>query len=500
MNYKIFMLYTEIKAKKNGLLVALLKRAALFAEKGYLVHICTLSYNPHIHLIYKSLFEDGFFDKKIENNIKFINLYEILQKRVFCLDSFKIFKNAIYTVKEAKVNEAGNIKFYKDKKIVKYYIRDQKGFLSYINVFNAGKLNQRIKYNEQEKLSSIQILDENKCVISEFIYDINGKIVANKIFIDKKLSHIHYFDDNGILLATFEKEVDFLFHILSDYHHEDCIFIIDRAIVFSEYLLKNKKENHRIFGIIHAAHYNDPNDKNSKLNGHYKHYVEYFNKLDQLVFLTHQQKNDFVEKYGDYQNTRVIPHFIQDKEDKKLAREAYHCVCVARFDQVKRLPLLVKMFKQIVLNVPLAKLSLYGFGADEINIKNTIQECGLEDHVFIQGFTTDVNSVFQQADLMLFAGSSEGFCMAILEALSNGCPVTSFDINYGPSDMIIHGVNGILIENNHEEAYIQQVSNLLLDREKLHQLQQNARSSVEKFNRDHIFKLWNDLLSVSIKK
>ena len=494
MNDQIFMLYTEIKAKKNGLLVALLKRAAFFAKKGYLVHICTLSYDPHIHLVYKSLFDDGFLDAQYKNNIKFINLYTILQKREFCLDSFSIAQNALSLVRDGSINEAGNIKVYKDKKVSKYYIRDKKGFLSYINIFNDGKMNQRVKYNEQEEISSIQILDENKYVTSEFIYDVNGRIVANKIFFDKKLSHIHYFDENGILLETFKNEVDFLFHILLAYYNDNCIFIIDRAIVFSEYLLKNKKENHKIVGVIHAAHYNNPNDKNSKPNGHYRYYIENLEKLDKLIFLTNQQKNDFVEKYGDYQNTQVIPHFFDSKENKNLLREDYHCICVARFDQVKRLPLLVKMFKKIVLNLPLAKLSLYGFGADEANIRNTIQECSLEDHVFIKGFTSDVSTVFQQADLMLFSGSSEGFCMAILEALSNGCPVASFDINYGPSDMIINNVNGLLIKNNNEKEYIQQVSALLSNRKHLQELQNNARKSVEKFESENIFKLWDELL------
>ena len=39
---------------------------------------------------------------------------------------------------------------------------------------------------------------------------------------------------------------------------------------------------------------------------------------------------------------------------------------------------------------------------------------------------------------------TEGFGLSILEALAAGCPVISYDVNYGPREMISPGINGEL--------------------------------------------------------
>src|SRR5699024_1759779 len=43
---------------------------------------------------------------------------------------------------------------------------------------------------------------------------------------------------------------------------------------------------------------------------------------------------------------------------------------------------------------------------------------------------------------------TEGFGLVVMESLNAGCPVVSYDLNYGPSDLIQNGKNGILVEQN----------------------------------------------------
>ncbi len=46
----------------------------------------------------------------------------------------------------------------------------------------------------------------------------------------------------------------------------------------------------------------------------------------------------------------------------------------------------------------------------------------------------------------------EGFSLALLESLAHGVPVISYDIKYGPNELITPDFNGYLITKNDEDA------------------------------------------------
>ena len=48
---------------------------------------------------------------------------------------------------------------------------------------------------------------------------------------------------------------------------------------------------------------------------------------------------------------------------------------------------------------------------------------------------------------ILLTSLYEGFALVIQESIANGTPVISYDIKYGPRDMIQDGVNGYLVED-----------------------------------------------------
>ncbi|MDC4765281.1 glycosyltransferase, partial [Acinetobacter baumannii] len=117
--------------------------------------------------------------------------------------------------------------------------------------------------------------------------------------------------------------------------------------------------------------------------------------------------------------------------------------------------------------IPEATLDIYGFGPEKENLIKTIENKNLVGVVRLRDFVSDINSVLKNADLMLFTSASEGFCMAILDSLKNGCPVISFDIDYGPSEMIVNDYNGYLVEDNDTEKFINTTIELLNNREKI---------------------------------
>ncbi|MGV8988749.1 MAG: glycosyltransferase [Cypionkella sp.] len=82
--------------------------------------------------------------------------------------------------------------------------------------------------------------------------------------------------------------------------------------------------------------------------------------------------------------------------------------------------------------------------------------------VRLMGYTTTPLAVFQGALASVYPTTKEGFGPSILEALSNGCPVISYDVNYGPREMIEPGLKGELVLPSDIAAIAEAMGQVLL--------------------------------------
>jgi L-malate glycosyltransferase len=97
-------------------------------------------------------------------------------------------------------------------------------------------------------------------------------------------------------------------------------------------------------------------------------------------------------------------------------------------------------------------------------------------------FTNDVEKEYKQADVVLNFSESESFSMTCVEALYFGRPLIATDCG-GPSEIIEHGVTGILVPNRNVEAMSKAIMELARDKQKQEVLGAAARQSVrDKFN------------------
>ncbi len=74
-------------------------------------------------------------------------------------------------------------------------------------------------------------------------------------------------------------------------------------------------------------------------------------------------------------------------------------------------------------------------------------------------FKTHINEEIAKAELMLSTSKMEGFGLAILESLSVGTPVISYDIDYGPSEPIQDGFNGYLVPKGDINQMVERLIN-----------------------------------------
>ncbi len=70
----------------------------------------------------------------------------------------------------------------------------------------------------------------------------------------------------------------------------------------------------------------------------------------------------------------------------------------------------------------------------------------------------------------------------------------------GPSDIIQHNVNGLLIEDQNEEKYLEALSQLINSPEDINRLSVKAKTIFEKLNIKNIVHKWEEAVEEVLKQ
>src|SRR5699024_11468628 len=82
-------------------------------------------------------------------------------------------------------------------------------------------------------------------------------------------------------------------------------------------------------------------------------------KLDSVVILTNNQKEDIIQEFGDYDNISVIPHSVPNIPIIKAKKKKSTVSLVARLAPVKRIQHSIIAFQQVVKQFPDARLEIF---------------------------------------------------------------------------------------------------------------------------------------------
>jgi len=120
-----------------------------------------------------------------------------------------------------------------------------------------------------------------------------------------------------------------------------------------------------------------------------------------------------------------------------------------------------------------------GKGPLERRFIKLINKYNLNDNVHLMGFRTDIDEIYKISDLFVFPSFREGLSVALMEALASGLPVIASNIR-GNNDLIEHGKNGILIDDNKIDSYVNAILQIY-----------NKTISLQCFDNYEIYDLYN---------
>lgn len=146
--------------------------------------------------------------------------------------------------------------------------------------------------------------------------------------------------------------------------------------------------------------------------------------------------------------------------DRATARARFACPpgalvigTIGRAIPVKGWDVLLSAFAEVRPRLPAARLLLVGSSsaADERGCRSILDRMviarGLEGAVIWAGHLIDPSFALRAMDLFVLPSRSEGFSLALIEALAAGVPAVSTRVGIAP-DVITDGDNGLLVDRN----------------------------------------------------
>lgn len=204
-------------------------------------------------------------------------------------------------------------------------------------------------------------------------------------------------------------------------------------------------------------------------------------------FAVNTQLKLWAKETLNHSSISYLPNFIQLKVEGELKTQlkgfaGKRVVCLANLRPQKDHHNLINGFSKVLTNYP--DYTLHCVGTDfkdnySSEIINLIEALNLSEKVFLYGSCIDVDAILSHCDIGVLASKSEGLPLALLEYGAASLPVIS--CNVGDCHKVIeHGVSGLLIEKENNEALGLALNELIMDKTKARNLGMNLELHVTK--------------------
>lgn len=372
---------------------------------------------------------------------------------------------------------------------IDYY--DKWGFMDRRDFYEANVLSYSEYFDDNAKLNSRIYYDSSGQAVITCRYhgDANSQPVLSLIMLNHGGKH-HQFDDLDQLMAYF---LDCL--SLTD---NDPRFYSDREDIALP-PFKLMKQSAKRYVILHSVF-----TTNAKPDGDLYPYIKMIqqmpDKLTGIISSTTAEAKDVQFRLPEIKSFAVPVSYIPNGQFNKQLdfnkRIPGQLIAVARVTKIKQLDQIINIALKLHQKLPNVDLKIYGYEDSTSNpatvshLHQMVSANHAEDYIHFCGYVQDLTQIYEQADILALTSEFEGFSMAVLEALEHGCPVVSYDINYGPSEMIKDGINGKLIAPNDVESMYNVILRLLSNQELLRTYSQLTMEPLRKFSDDEVKQNW----------
>ncbi len=269
------------------------------------------------------------------------------------------------------------------------------------------------------------------------------------------------------------------------------ISLLRREINF----LNDIKDGSKKIGELHVNRANyrnfEANETNFLKNIFQKFWMQnlvgHLKKLDRFVVLTHEDR----QAWKELANVEVIPDPLSFTPKSISPLTSKRVIAVGRYCYQKGFDLLLQAWAIVEQQCSDWELAIYGTGDrkpyEELASELSLKRCALN------GSTQDIEAEYIKSSLFAFSSRFEGFGMVLVEAMSCGVPVVSFDCPCGPKDIIHHSEDGLLVPSGDVHLLAESIITLIKDEDGRKQMSLNAKNNSERYRMNDLASKWKQL-------
>ncbi len=168
-------------------------------------------------------------------------------------------------------------------------------------------------------------------------------------------------------------------------------------------------------------------------------------QLDALSVLTERDRDRYSRHLRDRIPVVRIPNTVRDMGGVHADLDSKTVLAAGRFTRQKGYDRLLRAWAPVAAKHPDWRLRVCGEGPMQAKLERIIANRELERSVTLAGPSKDLGAEMAEASIFVLSSRWEGLPLVLLEAMSVGMAVVSFDCPTGPADVVDDHVNGLLI-------------------------------------------------------
>lgn len=175
--------------------------------------------------------------------------------------------------------------------------------------------------------------------------------------------------------------------------------------------------------------------------------IKYLPRLDTFLTLTEDDATAYREVMDPRLRIDVMPNATPAYPGEPSTLENKVVTAAGHLRPKKGFDRLIDAWALVAERHPDWELRIFGSGPMQGKLERQIDRLGLQGKVRLMGYSTRLRDEMAQSSLFVLSSRVEGYGMVLVEAMSCGVPVVSFDAPSGPASIIDHGVDGFLVPN-----------------------------------------------------
>ncbi len=223
---------------------------------------------------------------------------------------------------------------------------------------------------------------------------------------------------------------------------------------------------------------------------------DFYPNLGALAVLTASDQRDYAALFPSGRPPVVrMPNAVTELDGGQADLTAKTVIAAGRLARQKGFDRLIPAWEPVARAHPDWTLEIYGEGKHREPLEAMIDDLDLVKSVRLMGRTDRLGQAFAASSVFVLSSRREGLPMVILEAMSKGLPVVSFDCPTGPVEVVVSDHNGILVPDGDVPGLTRALLDVIEDDAYRATLGKGALETASRYDLQVIGRDWADLVA-----